>query len=228
MNLDPNENKYVARLKDVMEEYLVSFGGRNLYEDFVKRLKLTDSEEEVLKKHFFNPLDLDYSQFTKTDKTHLKELIFKYYRKDKEGDLEGIKQTDRAYQINPTSTNMDLDQNESLCAERLKNLIDACMDQPGDYDNYLNLVDKLKLTEEEEKVLSDHFLLSDEVDYNSIDNETALGRILESYHEFECKVVESTNSSDFPFKAELKLLKQVMYTEAEIIDFMSYLKPKQI
>ena len=78
MNLDPNENKYVARLKDVMEEYLVSFGGRNLYEDFVKRLKLTDSEEEVLKKHFFNPLDLDYSQFTKTDKTHLKELIFKY------------------------------------------------------------------------------------------------------------------------------------------------------
>ena len=224
MNLDPNENKYVARLKDVMEEYLVSFGGRNLYEDFVKTLKLTDPEEEVLKKHFFNPFDLDPSQFTKTDKTHLKELIFKYYRKDKGEDLEAIEQTDKSYQTN----NPNIDSNESLCAERLKNLVDACMDQPGDYDNYLNLVDKLKLTEEEEKVLSDHFLLSDEVDYNSIDNETALGRILESYHEFECKVVESTNSSDFPFKAELKLLKQVMYTEAEIIDFMSYLKPKQI
>ena len=224
MNLDPNENKYVARLKDVMEEYLVSFGGRNLYEDFVKRLKLTDSEEEVLKKHFFNPLDLDYSQFTKTDKTHLKELIFKYYRKDKEGDLEGIKQTDRAYQINPTSTNMDLDQNESLCAERLKNLVDACMDQPGDYDNYLNLVDKLKLTEEEEKVLNDHFLFSDEVDYNSLDNETALKRILESYHELECKVIGSTKSSDFSFKGELKLLKQVMYTEAEIIQLSDYLQ----
>ena len=224
MNLDPNENKYVAKLKDVMEEYLVSFGGKTLYEDFVKTLKLTDPEEEVLKKHFFNPFDLDPSQFTKTDKTHLKELIFKYYRKDKGEDLEAIEQTDKSYQTN----NPNIDSNESLCAERLKNLVDACMDQPGDYDNYLNLVDKLKLSDEEEKLLSDHFLLSDEVDYNSIDNETALGRILESYHEFECKVIGSTKSSDFSFKGELKLLQQVMYTEAEIIDFMSYLKPKQI
>ena len=220
MNLDPNENKYVAKLKDVMEEYLVSFGGKTLYEDFVKTLKLTDPEEEVLKKHFFNPFDLDPSQFTKTDKTHLKELIFKYYRKDKGEDLEAIEQTDKSYQTN----NPNIDSNESLCAERLKNLVDACMDQPGDYDNYLNLVDKLKLTEEEEKVLNDHFLFSDEVDYNSLDNETALKRILESYHELECKVIGSTKSSDFSFKGELKLLKQVMYTEAEIIQLSDYLQ----
>jgi hypothetical protein len=222
MNLDPNENKYVAKLKDVMGEYLVSFGGKTLYQDFVKRLKLTDPEEEVLKKHFFNPLDLDYSQFTKTDKTHLKELIFKYYRKDKEEDLEAIEQTDKSYQTN----NPNIGSNESFCAERLKNLVDACMDQPGDYYNYLNLVDKLgfELDSEEEQLLSDHFLLSDEVDYGSIDNETALGRILESYHELECKVIGSTKSSDFSFKGELKLLKQVMYTEAEIIQLSDYLQ----
>ena len=93
MILDINENIYIGKLKDVMEEYLISFGSETLYNEFLSFLKLTNEEETILKKHFFTPLDLDISQFSEEDKPHLETLLFKYYRSELQGEVEARRQT---------------------------------------------------------------------------------------------------------------------------------------
>jgi hypothetical protein len=97
MNLDPNQNEYIGRLKEVMKDYLISFGSENLYAEFVKGLKLTTGEEDILRKHFFHPLDLDVSQFSEDDKPHLEKLIFKYCQSELDGLLEARRQTKGLY-----------------------------------------------------------------------------------------------------------------------------------
>ena len=110
---------------------------------------------------------------------------------------------------------------------RLKQLVDTCMDYG--YGNYLNLVDRLDLNKEEEKVLNDYFLLPNEVNLDSFDGDkTVLENILKSYHKLECEVIENADYYDNHSKGELKLLKDIMFTEAEIIDFMDYLVPTEV
>jgi hypothetical protein len=82
MNLNPDENEYLGRLKDAVEYYLFDSCGSTLYAKFVKDLKLNPEETEILSLHFFNPFDLDLSGLDETDKSHLESLLFKYCRLD--------------------------------------------------------------------------------------------------------------------------------------------------
>jgi len=97
MNLDPNENEYIGRLKDLMEDYYISFGGKNLYKEFVKDLKLNFEEKTILKTHFFHPLDLDLSRLNEPSKGHLENLLHKYCRLELEGEVEVRRQTKGLY-----------------------------------------------------------------------------------------------------------------------------------
>jgi len=88
MNLDPNKNEYIGRLKDMMEYCLVDSDITTLYAEFVKDLNLNPAEEEVLSLHFFNPFDLDLSCLDNEEKTNLENLLYKFVRSELRNDAE--------------------------------------------------------------------------------------------------------------------------------------------
>jgi hypothetical protein len=88
MNLDPNENEYIGRLKDMMEYCLLDSCVKTLYAEFVNNLKLNPAEEEILSLHFFNPFDLNLSILDNEDQKNLENLLYKFVSSELRNDAK--------------------------------------------------------------------------------------------------------------------------------------------
>ncbi|MBT4805378.1 hypothetical protein HON71_04355 [Candidatus Woesearchaeota archaeon] len=88
MNLNPNENEYIGRLKDMMEYCLADSCVNTIYAEFVKDLNLNSAEEEILSLHFFSPFDLNLSSLDNDDQKNLENLLYKFVRSELKNDAK--------------------------------------------------------------------------------------------------------------------------------------------
>ena len=79
MDLDPEKNIYVGKLKKVVDAYQDPDLGGGLNE-VVDSLNLNSDEILVLAKYFVTPRTLNLSSANEEDQSHLRSLIFKYCR----------------------------------------------------------------------------------------------------------------------------------------------------
>jgi hypothetical protein len=93
MDLNPEKNIYVGKLKKVVDAYQDPnlSGGLN---EIVDALDLTSDEIMVFAKYFVTPRTLDLSSANEDDEPHLRNLIFKYCRLELETQAV-IKRQDR-------------------------------------------------------------------------------------------------------------------------------------
>ena len=93
MDLNPDNNIYVGKLKELIDSYQDPhlIAGLN---EIVDALDLTSEEILVLDKYFVTPKDLNLSSVTDIEKGHLESLIFKYCRLELETEAL-IKRQDR-------------------------------------------------------------------------------------------------------------------------------------
>jgi hypothetical protein len=91
MDLDPDKNIYVRRLKEVIEDCMNKPCGYNHYQRLVDGLELNENEEIVLNEYFLMPDKLNFDFASADEITHLKQVVFKYFRVDLELQAEEAK-----------------------------------------------------------------------------------------------------------------------------------------
>ena len=79
MDLDPNENIYVSDLKNLVDGYIHQSRFKE-YHRLVKNLGLTDEERGVFLEYFLMPDTLNFEFASRSDKDHLTQIVFKYFR----------------------------------------------------------------------------------------------------------------------------------------------------
>jgi hypothetical protein len=78
MDLEPEKNIYIGKLKELVNDYNGVTGG-GFYE-LVDVLSLSPAEISVLSKYFIQPTELDFSSTNEIDEESLQSLLFKYCR----------------------------------------------------------------------------------------------------------------------------------------------------